>query len=451
VSVSLHKRLLLVAAAVLAGFLLTVGAVLDNAFRSGAEQAQHDRLRGAVFTILAAVDVSDSSVTVPGSLPNPRLALPESGLYAWLMDSKGRTVWRSRSALGQPVPKAQPLPPGDTRFAHADTGDRFTLGYGVAWEVPDEPVRRFTVVVAESPNAYFDQIAAFRRSLWGWLGAGALLLLIAQWAALRWTLSPLRQVTRELADVERGRRDALSETYPSEITRLTHNLNTLIHAERDRSRRYRESLDNLAHSLKTPLAVLRGALRSRRSEELEAAADQIQRIDRSIDYHVRRGAAAGRSRMAAGIPLQPVTQRLVRALERAYGEKNVSCTIAVDETLRFAGEEDDLMELLGNVLDNAWKWCRSSIRVEGRKSAHGNAAGAALRIVVSDDGPGIPEPVRDRVTARGMRLDQQVPGEGIGLSVVRELVEAYAGRLSIEAADGGGTRIVMDLPAAVAS
>ncbi|WP_435103242.1 ATP-binding protein [Arhodomonas sp. AD133] len=437
---SLHRRLLLTAAAVTLAFTIITGVALDQAFRQSALAAQRERLLGHVHTLLAAVDVGDAGVTLVNALPEPRLSRPGSGLYAWLLDANGEVSWHSRSTLGRDLPQPGPVPAGTMRFQRVDSV--FRLDYGVLWEPANGPPHRFSVTVAESPATFVTQTSGFRRTLFGWLALGAIALLAGLGLTVHWGLAPLRRVAREVADMNEGGRDALASDYPREIALLTDNINALAESERERTRRYRHGLDNLAHSLKTPLAVLRSALASRRDDDLEVAAAQVERIDRSLDYHVRR-TGAGSLHASERTPVTPVIERLVRVLEHARTQTPRAVTIDCPVPLAYSGTEDDLMEIAGNLVDNAWKYARSEIRV----STEADDAGT-FRLTVEDDGPGIPAAVRDAVTRRGVRLDEHTPGEGIGLAVVGELVAAAGGTLSIDASPLGGTRVHVKLPGA---
>ena len=443
-TLSIHKRQLLVATFVVAAFLGATGLVLDRAYRASALQAQRERLQGDIYTLLAAADVRKGRLTLPGGLPDPRFATPGSGLYAVIQNAAGERVWASGSMLGVELPVSGPIPAGTTRFIRGEPpgGAMFVLGYGFSWQEADGRTTTFTAYVAEDAAAYRQQVQGFRGGLWGWLGAAAGALLLAQGLAISWSLRPLRRVARDVRAIEDGELDQLPDLYPREIRGLSDNLNALIRAERARSTRYREALGNLAHSLKTPLAVLRGALDTN-PPDLPEAHNQLQRIDNVVDYQLRRAATGGRRPLAAAVPIGPVVERLQRTLTRAHPEKALEFEIDCPETALFPGSTDDLMEMLGNLMDNACKWARLWVAVQVKPNTTGEPA--TLRITISDDGPGIPADVGERITGRGIRLDEQVPGQGIGLAVVRELVEAYEGRLEIGESERGGAAVTVEL------
>jgi two-component system sensor histidine kinase PhoQ len=439
--ISLNRRLLYVAGAVVLVFLGVTGAVLDQAFRQSLDRAQADRLLGVVYTILAAADLGSRGLELQADLPDARLSTPASGLYAQILSPQG-VVWRSPSLLGIDWQASLRLPAGETQHYQVatDAGQLHALAYGLSWEDAGGRRAEFTVHVAEDAAAYRAQLNAFRTSLWGWLGAAAVALLVAQVLVLRWSLRPLTSVARDLRAIEQGRAEYLQGRYPLEIAGLVHGLNALLRSERDRAVRYRDTLANLAHSLKTPLAVLRASLEGGAVQRNEAL-EQIERIDASVQYQLRRAAVGAHAPLSAPLPVEPVLARLLRSLAKAYRDKplDVECHCAPDAV--FAGSEGDLMELLGNLLDNGYKWARQRIRVTARPV--GSRAG--LELVVEDDGPGIDPTQAQAVLARGVRADEHVPGHGIGLAVVTDLVASFQGSLQIDRSDLGGARFRITL------
>jgi two-component system sensor histidine kinase PhoQ len=227
------------------------------------------------------------------------------------------------------------------------------------------------------------------------------------------------------------------------------NLNALLAAERGRIVRYRNTLGNLAHNLKTPLAVMRASLHGATSvEELRAPFErEIDRMSGIVEHQLRRAAPGGGATVGqAAIDVRPVVADLRAALLRAHSHKDFSIENAVPEAVRFVGDRDDLGELLGNVMDNACKWCQSRVRVSATVEPQ-SPTRTRLRIVVEDDGPGIPDSELGRVLERGQRADEATPGHGLGLAMVRDAVGQYGGELRLaRSAALGGARIELELP-----
>jgi two-component system sensor histidine kinase PhoQ len=395
---------------------------------------------------MAAAEVSpDGSLRIAGQSTEPRMDLPDSGLYASIVNGKGVTVWRSRSGLALDLPQTPALAAGRQAFREItwDGVDYLVKSYGINWNTGNGSYP-FTFSVIEDSSAFEQQLAVYRRSLWTWLGALAILLLVSQWSTLRWGLAPLRKVSSELNRLEAGEQQAIAGRYPSEVQRLADNLNAVLLHERKQQQRYRNALADLAHSLKTPLALMRGLARGSTGDaalpEARAIEEQVDQMDRIIGYHLQRAAASGRSALSSPLELDPVVKRVIAALRKVYSEKQLDISTAIDSNARFRGDEGDLTEILGNLLDNACKWARRAVRI----SAH--TSKGFLQLCVEDDGPGIGSADAARVFDRGTRTDEKVPGHGIGLSVVREIVEAYGGTANIDTSELGGARIDLQLP-----
>ena len=448
---SLNARLTLAASLVLVAFLGLTGLALERAFRDAGLAAAQDRLQGQVYTLLAAAELENGArLMMPRALPDGRFSSPDSGLYARVIDSEGNALWHSPSLLGFRILFPTTRADGVAEFVPVTASDGrslYALSFSVQWELGADDSRRLTFEVAESRDILASQVAHFRRSLWGWLGAAALALLLAQGLVLRFGLAPLRRVAIELADIEAGTTLRLSANYPRELRTLTARINAFIESGHARLERSRNALAELAHSLKTPLAVLRSLSdgRTDREEMRHTLTEQSARMHRTIDYQLQRAAASGPTPLAPAVDIAPVASRLKEALLKVYADKKLRVDVEVDHGTGFHGDEGDLVEILGNVLDNACKWAGERVRVRVGYAHEGGGAGLTLRI--DDDGPGIPADKVDAVLARGVRADATTPGYGIGLAVVRDIVvEAYGGEVTVGASDLGGAAVTIRIP-----
>jgi two-component system sensor histidine kinase PhoQ len=438
---SLHSRLLLAASLVLAGFLGATGLALDKAFRVSAETAMQDRLQSYIYALLAAADEDrDGRMIPPQELPEPRFSKPDSGLYAVITGHDSEPLWRSASLTGRDIGVTEGQIPGARRFsrlAHADM-QLYALAFGVAWEDDAGTEALYTFTVAEDTTVFQAEIDSFRSTLWRWLGGMAVVLLLAQGVILRWGLRPLRTVTTDLQHIEKGRADHLDGEYPKELTGLTSSLNSLIAHSKAVQTRYRNSLDDLAHSLKTPLAILQsGCVDSNDAADANHALvnEQVERMDEIISHQLQRAAVSGRTTLARPVPVSRVVERLLRSLDKVYREKQVTVAPEIDPSATFTGDEADLTEILGNLLENAYKYCRSTVRVAVKMDEHVGS----IEISIEDDGPGIAADQVDTVLQRGKRMDESVPGQGLGLSMANEIITLYGGQLVIAASPLGGT------------
>ena len=444
---SLRSRLLIAGSVVLAAFLGLTGLTLDRAFRDSAQSAVQERLQAQVYMLLGAVNVDAfNRLTLPQALPEARFSTPDSGLYADVMDAQGQLVWRSPSLLGRALPFFPAVrDPGDTQFAllaSVDGDELFVLAFTVSWEMAPGQYRLYTFRVAETQWNFLEQLWSFRRSLWGWLLAATAVLLTVQGLILHWSLQPLRRVAAEVTEIESGQRIALSGDYPRELRPLTANLNALVHQGRMLLERYRNALGDLAHSLKTPLAVLRSTLENGASaEELrQTVIEQVERMNRTVDYQLQRAAASGPLALSVPLPVTPLAQRILDSLVKVYAERALHLRSEVAPNTVFYGDEGDLLEILGNLADNACKWARQRVIVRAWSAEYEGRA--ELVIEVEDDGPGIPAEQAPLLLHRGQRADPTVAGHGIGLAVVRDLVEeVYYGRLEMGYGTLGGAKV----------
>ncbi len=445
-TLSLQARLLLAAMLVLFVFTGLTGLALDKAFRQSAETALQDRLQGVLYALLAAVDVDDNGTPrFSRNLPDARFARPGSGLYARIENVDNQTVLQSRSLLGNPLPELTIIEPGRYHYeTFALNGiPHYRLTYQVRWELEAEQAYRLNFQVVEDMQSYQQQISAYRRNLWGWLGAAVLVLLLLQAVILRWSLQPLRQLAADLAAIEAGKAERLHGKYPQELQHLTDTLNGLLAHTRSQLQRYRDSLGNMAHSLKTPLAILANALSLKQSNtgSVAEAEEQLQRIRQIIDYQLQRAATAGQSAPGTNTPLKPVATKIISAMQKVHADKALRFDVQIDDRLSCQCEEGDLMEVLGNLLENACKWARQQIRITAQRNQSNG-----MIICIEDDGPGIPTEVREQVLERGQRADPTTAGHGIGLAMVHEIALLYGGELRIESSELGGTAIHIRLP-----
>jgi two-component system sensor histidine kinase PhoQ len=255
-------------------------------------------------------------------------------------------------------------------------------------------------------------------------------------------------VVKKLAEVERGQVDRLRGDYPRELALLTNNINELIDSEREHLMRYRNTLGDLAHSLKTPLAVLRARIDNDGAADADElrmdVREQVARMDGIVAYQLSRAATTGHQVFAAPIVIVPHAESLVQSLEKVYARKNVLCEFDLDPTARFYGELGDLLELLGNLMENAFKWANHRVLLSTQTLTVAPQRRAGLLISVEDDGPGIPPDKVEHLLQRGVRGDERVQGHGIGLSIVQDIVRAYRGELSVERShELGGARFVL--------
>jgi two-component system, OmpR family, sensor histidine kinase PhoQ len=451
---SLVRRLLLTTALILVTAFAGTIALLEYIFRESVADAIVEQLATQVYGVISAAEPDDTgNLTVPLRLLEPRLRNPGSGLYAEILDGDGLPLWRSPSSVGVELGTGQTLKAGERavfRQRLADGVEVQVLGVGISWQLSPAALPAFQVFAATDLSASAAEIRAFRRQLLGWFSGIMLVLLAALGLALQRGLVPVRRLAAEIRAVEGGERDVLGDGYPVELDGVTRGLNTLLLAERQRMTRYRTTMDDLAHSLKTPLAVVGAELDGGRADNT-VLREQVARMQGVVDYQLRRAAASGpRSLAAKPVALRPVAEEVGASLAKIHRDKAVILELTVAPDLRYPAETGDLYEILGNLLDNAWKWCRSRVGVTAIVEFHADGRAREIVLAVGDDGPGVPAAETDAVLARGRRSDARgdVPGQGIGLAVVNEIVGLYGGRVVIGRSPLGGAAVEVRLPVA---
>ena len=444
---SLTRRLLIAVSLILTGFLGVTGFALDLAFRTYALDSAQERLQNKVFILIALTEIhNDGSVSVPESLPFAISELPGGNLYARIKQNEGTHYWESISMMSIDIPPIVPFEEPTGRFAEIvdDKGiELFLLDFGVPVDL-DRSDETYTFSVIESREEYNTAVKKFRRSLMIDLISVAIVLLIFLNVVLRWSLLPLRRAAIDIKKVERGKIEELEGNYPLELQALTENINGLLRSGKMRLERYKNSSSDLAHSLKTPLALLQGAV------ELEAdmkklksiVSEQVNQMNQIVGYQLQRAATTGRAPLSKPVSIKNVASKIIRSLDKVYGEKEIHSTICMPNTIQFFGDESDLLELLGNLLDNAFKWATSSVQISAEIQK--NKVGAdQLVIMVEDDGPGVDEKLLSRVLERGVRSDGHIGGTGIGLAVANEIMQAYGGCLSVNRSSLGGAKFLL--------
>ncbi|MDH4260397.1 MAG: ATP-binding protein [Gammaproteobacteria bacterium] len=443
---SLQIRLLVTLALLLLAAAGVAAWALDSMYRDLGLRARQDVLEAQVIALIASADIDAEGRLVPENLAEPRLAASGSGLYAEIVSSRGS--WRSPSALGSGLNLAATPATGERRFEYARLADSsrvLGLSLGIRWVLEDGNSRDFIIRAAESLEPWYNEVARVR----AWLLSGSivlgLLLLAGLAVAMRVALKPLHQLETEIADIEAGRRELLGSGWPRELAGVTGNLNALLAGDRKRLERYRTTLGNLAHSLKTPLAALRGLIESGHTDR-ESNLRQLDRMQEIVQHQLKRAVFGGTGATMTDLPVQEPLEQLRGALAKVYSDKSPRMAIAVAQDTAYPIDIGDFLELAGNLLDNACKYCKNEVAVRAMPWTSADWRRPGLLLDVEDDGRGIPPSERSRVLERGARADESVAGQGIGMSVAREIAAAYSGTLEIGESRLGGARVSVRLP-----
>lgn len=448
---SLHLRLSIALTLVISVFFAITGFMLDETYRRSLETALEERLQAQASALIAAASPrTDGGIELLKEIPIPAFSSPDSGLYGQILGPNGQVAWLSPSSGGTTQIAIHSMRLGEEHWQKhtQDKTPLATYDLGVSWDFPTGDPRVYTISVGEDLRTLASRLDEFRKLLWGALLGVTFALLVVHALILRWGLKPQRRAAEDLRAIENGEKDRLEGDYPRELRALTDNLNGLLRVEREHSTRYRHSLDDLAHSLKTPLAVLRAEMEN--AHEIanlnELVGDQIDRLSRQIDYQLRRAAGSGRTQLMGTVAVKEIANKVIAALKKVYAEKAIEFTLDADPDAGFHGDEDDLLEVLGNVLDNACIWCRKRIRVEARSVPDSGRRRSGLKILIRDDGPGIDATVQDQLAERGASAHPE-HGHGIGLAMSRDIVNLYGGKLEADTCcETGGTCVTLSFP-----
>ncbi len=438
---SITSRLVAGTSLVLAVFVVLVAVSVSWSVHQRAQTARFDRLQGLIYGILGATDINDSSLLVVNSqaLPDPRLNQPTSGLYAELVDNAGQRLWQSASSASW-LPESLPRPIGDWLFdtlEHPEKSTLHRLQLSTAWAFDDGRELPFTVQVVDDADSLDRQLKRFDQTLWATLLASAAGLLVLQFLVLRQSLKPLHAIGDEVRSIEAGKRDSLSEDVPQELESLTSGLNALLRSERERHAQYRHLLDDLAHSLKTPLSVLQNLAEPDKADG-RIILEQASLMQGSIERHVQRANLRSPRYLAPSINLRPLVERMAASLGKLYERSDLEFRLSLDTDFMVRMDEADLFEVLGNVLENACKYGARQITVTDQADQR--------CLTIDDDGPGFPDIRLEQLLQRGVRADSQTAGSGMGLAAAQQLMAAYGGRLEPDHAPGGGARVRLWFP-----
>jgi signal transduction histidine kinase len=448
---SLVRRLVLLAVVWNAVVLLVAGVFLTAQFRDAAIRRFDQTLAVLTDDLYALSTVEDGQVKAP-VLTDIRATRAYSGRY-WTIFDKTRdgsltVIERSRSLFdsdlmvsSEQVDRLVAAPGKTLFFEMRGPQDKPLRAAAILTQLPGH-ANPVVFIAAEDRSPIdadadrFGRITALALML---LGGGLILAVVVQ---VRVGLAPLFQLRREVASVRRGKAERLTRTYPEELEPLAVELNALLAHNQEVVERQRTHVGNLAHALKTPLSVMLTEASQQPGSLAEVVSRQADVMREQVDHHLRRARAAARSQTSGErTPVEPILDELAVTLERIFQDKGVEIDWRCPEDLCFQGEKQDLMELAGNVMENAGKWCKGKIRAVASPTTDGR-----WTLVVDDDGPGLPPERWTDALKRGQRMDEHTPGSGLGLSIVDELARAYGGSVTLGESPLGGLRVALDLP-----
>jgi len=452
-SQSIASRLFISATFWSVAILLVAGIVLSAINRRASEQTFDERLGVYLRAIVADVaTLGDDPTQTPGELSEPQFELPLSGWYWQItrLDGSNPDIKTSRSLFAARLPKLSdqgiPADVGGSRSGYATGPDGRPLRIVErVIDVGDDG--RYLVQVAATTEEFEGSIFRFNLALAITFALLALALVGTTALQVRYGLRPLRLLQDGMGAIRRGEGERIEGSFPEDIAPLASELNLLIASNREVVERARTHVGNLAHALKTPLSVIFNEAGAEDSPLAEKVREQAEIMRDQVSYYLERARAAARSgAIGSSAEVRPVIDRLVRTFAKIYKEREIEVATTGLDGPRFRGEQQDLEEMIGNLIDNAAKWSNAKVLVtiEGRPPADGSRA--FVVVSVDDDGRGLPAASRAYVIARGKRLDESKPGSGLGLSIVADLASIYGGALALDESPLGGLRARLSLP-----
>jgi signal transduction histidine kinase len=453
---SLASRLIATSAAWLLLVLPLAGFLIYRLYKDDVQSSYDGSLEKLVNAIaLDSMNAAGTEPVVPNNRYEPLFEETNSGWY-WqiknLNDESARTLVSASLTTNKLILPSKlkiKADAGGNRWLNADGPNNQrvrmveiidTIGHTASGA-------KYSIIVAGPLDWLESKLQTFLNRLAAALGLTGLGLVSATLFQVRFGLMPLQQIEHGLANIRSGKASKLDGELPAEIEPLQYELNQLVVSNQEIIDRARTQVGNLAHALKTPLAVITNEARDDKSAFAQKVAGQAEIMRDQINYYLDRArVAAGAGVIGRMTDVQPVAEALVRALERINRDKGIRIALTCPPGAKFQGEKQDLEEMVGNVLDNACKWAKRdvSLIIEIRP---GESKTKRLLITIEDDGPGLDPEQRQKIGKRGLRLDETKPGTGLGLSIVTDLVQSYRGTLTLGAAKKGGLSVQMDLPA----
>lgn len=444
---SLSARLIWSAAVWLFIGFLAGAFLLSRTFSSSVADNFDTTLQVDLDGLIAAAEPDDQGgIYLQDRFVSRRFSRVYSGLYWQIDTSDGKPSQISRSLFDHTLTLKTLSDTGGIHWGYTsgpDSQHLRVIARRITFPATEEHGKQtFHILVAGDLSHVERQVRDFNHTLFRAFALLWLALLIAIFVQVHIGLAPLRKVIKSLNRIRRGEAQRLEGTFPTEIAPLAEELNSLIAHSAEVVGRARTHVGNLAHFFKTPLSVLASAAEANPGPLSETVQKQVTVMRRQVDYYLTRARAAGSvSILGNRTPVTPVVESLARALEQIHRAKNLDIAVEGPETIAFRGERQDLEEMAGNLMDNACKWARTEVQISVRENPD-----ASFTISVCDDGRGLAPEDRTEVLGRGKRLDESVPGSGLGLSIVVDIAKLYGGSLELDESPAHGLAARLTLP-----
>jgi two-component system sensor histidine kinase PhoQ len=409
---------------------------IGKAYHASLVEATEKTLEAHLYSLISEVEFVDDGIEMPRTLLAPELNRINSDTYALIYQGQS-LIWYSESAVNLSIsPIFNDHEAGAAEFKQVEyNGAKYwQLSLTVILGNADYS-KHARFILLKDDEALLKLMSGFRNTLITWMLIMGVIIAMLMAIGFIWSARPLQRLDKEIKAIEAGKREKITGVYPNELLTIKSDLNLLLDSQKRQKERYRASLSDLAHALKTPLAVLK-------SSELakdEDAQEQLDRINAMIEHQLKRAATGASDTWKKQTTIKPVLDSILNAMKKVYHDKGIEFHSYCDEKLAFLGDKTDLMEILGNVIDNACKACSTCVEI----NVHFDK-GHILQLEIEDDGPGIPEHRRSELLTRGSRLDTYEAGHGVGMAIVSDLVNAYHGTIEIGNSKFSGARFLIE-------
>jgi len=408
---------------------------IGKAYYASLVDATEKTLEAQLYSLISEVDFTEHGIIMPSTILAPELNRLNSDTYAMIYRDDD-PVWNSESAVNlNYVPEQIETKAGaaDFRLVEYNNAAYWQLSLTVILNNIDQSEQARFILVKRN-DALLRLMGGFKQTLVDWMFIMGVAIAGLMAIGFIWSARPLQRLDKEIKAIESGDIQEIKGLYPVELQTIKADLNLLLESQQRQKERYRASLSDLAHALKTPLAVLKSSPLANDAD----AQEQLDRINVMIEHQLKRAATGASDTWKKQTPIKPVLDSILSAMAKVYRDKDIIFNCTVTEKDYFLGDQTDLMELLGNLIDNACKACRSQVEIQVIQSKN-------LCIGISDDGPGVPKDKRESLLTRGARLDTYESGHGVGMAIVSDLVKSYNGTLTITDADNlAGAQFILE-------
>lgn len=461
---SLRGRFIAASVLCLPLFIGASGWLLERAFKDSLLTNEQEQLQSQLYILLGAAELQNNKIWLPQQLPDPRYGTIDSGLYGQILtpsffasaDNTNQSVsgaavipsspqwhvsWESDSSkfLSKPLPQAKHAFAVNSQSLDV-AGDYFRFSKDLQWLDDGSKALPLRFEIFHSRDNYLSQLRHYRKQLWYSLSFLAMGLIVIQVLIMSWGLSPVRRLARQIRRMRNKPQQRLQGDYPEEIRPLTSSLNALLDSEQQQRERYKNTLGDLAHSLKTPLAILQGELQQNHHNP-DLMQEQVERMGTIIRHQLQRAVVQSDQQRHQQVEVAPIIERLCNAMGKVYHDKHIRFDVQILPETRYPIESQDLFELLGNLIENACKYGNDQVTICAYPLAQ------SLLITVADNGAGVDYGERHNILQRGARADTAKPGQGIGLSVTTDIVSAYKGSVDVTRSKAlGGAEFQVRLP-----